>query len=68
MSSHFCDEKRAYFGKYDRFACIKCDVWLEPDHCVGMICDGGFEHSPEKPSMSTYTYEYFDSDDLEKNT
>ncbi len=45
-----CGITATYFSAYDSLACIPCDVWLEPDHCVGEECEW-FEHTTGiKPS------------------
>lgn len=55
-----CQGKRAYFSEYDRFACIACDIWLEPDHCEGRVCDAGFKHASGPPSTCGENFEFFE--------
>lgn len=51
-----CGAETVYYGKYDSFACLKCDKFTEADHCKDG-CDAGFEHQPAKPSLSKQRYE-----------
>ncbi|GEM_PF-3608735 len=53
-----CKKEAAYFSRFDRFGCISCNEWTETDHCGGGECDSGFEHAPEKPSMTSASHEY----------
>lgn len=43
-----CGAKGLYYSKYDSYACIQGDIWLEPAEKISDVMY--FQPRPEKPS------------------